>query len=516
MGIFTVGEFVADLFVFWWVVWSFLYNSIVRRISLANVSNFTNSRLPFYYEFKALFVLWLILPQTRGSNYLYRHLIHPLLTRHESKIDASLQNVQEQAKRTSVEFGKKALLAARQAVLTGLAKAPLLLNDAMAIQQGNNSDTVTSNSGKIQEVFDEPLPRPPRVSISPSPSISPSAQLPNISTNSSNTRIMDDLFTSALFSPSSYPEKSRQVDRIRDRKERLKKMLQDLEDQELRSMSATAAAYSTMMDASSHTTTSHQAPSSSTSSWSSGLKSTIVSVATVGASGASKLAGYMNTKITSSETSPSSSSKSGIQPSTAQSTTSKSSIPTYTSPTKRTIDTSTSTSSTTTKPTRTRFGTANSSLSPQSSTPTSASSSSSDLPYLPGDYSRSIGLRHISEDSINDYRTYDHETDDTIPDATRLDWIREEIDDGDDDLGLGNVESDDVMASAVIVDGVVDESSFMKKKSKKRKSKRNSKRRSNAGGVGGSSSESLNTNGSGSGNLSVEDVSGRGLAVGSI
>eukprot|EP00128_Syssomonas_multiformis_P011815 Colp12_sorted_trinity150504_noHs@7458 len=35
------------------------------------------SWFPFYYEFKLFFVLWLIMPQTRGAYYLYRQFVHP-------------------------------------------------------------------------------------------------------------------------------------------------------------------------------------------------------------------------------------------------------------------------------------------------------------------------------------------------------------------------------------------------------------------------------------------------------
>lgn len=41
-------------------------------------------RLPFYYELKIVFVLWLLSPTTKGSSILYRKLIHPQLARRES------------------------------------------------------------------------------------------------------------------------------------------------------------------------------------------------------------------------------------------------------------------------------------------------------------------------------------------------------------------------------------------------------------------------------------------------
>lgn len=41
-------------------------------------------RFPFYYEFKIVFVLWLLSPATKGSSVLYRKFVHPQLTKREA------------------------------------------------------------------------------------------------------------------------------------------------------------------------------------------------------------------------------------------------------------------------------------------------------------------------------------------------------------------------------------------------------------------------------------------------
>jgi len=41
-------------------------------------------RIPFYYEMKILFMLWLLSPTTKGSSIIYRKLVHPQLNRRES------------------------------------------------------------------------------------------------------------------------------------------------------------------------------------------------------------------------------------------------------------------------------------------------------------------------------------------------------------------------------------------------------------------------------------------------
>lgn len=50
----------------------------VFTVSLPSVA-----RMPFYYELKILFVLWLLSPATKGSSLLYRRFVHPQLVQRE-------------------------------------------------------------------------------------------------------------------------------------------------------------------------------------------------------------------------------------------------------------------------------------------------------------------------------------------------------------------------------------------------------------------------------------------------
>ena len=43
--------------------------------------------IPFYYEFKCIFLLWLVLPQTKGAAYLFQHFICPFMKTYASHID---------------------------------------------------------------------------------------------------------------------------------------------------------------------------------------------------------------------------------------------------------------------------------------------------------------------------------------------------------------------------------------------------------------------------------------------
>ncbi|KAF9124635.1 receptor accessory protein 4 [Mortierella sp. 14UC] len=84
MGMFSVAEFVLDIFVFW---------------------------LPFYYEIKMLFVLWMILPQTQGSIYIYQAIVDPYLSKHEKEIDLALKDMKNKAMAMGMQYLKQAIQA---------------------------------------------------------------------------------------------------------------------------------------------------------------------------------------------------------------------------------------------------------------------------------------------------------------------------------------------------------------------------------------------------------------------
>ncbi|KAF9579129.1 receptor accessory protein 4 [Lunasporangiospora selenospora] len=81
MGLFTAAEFVLDMFIFW---------------------------LPFYYEIKMLVVLWMMLPQTQGSIFLYESFVEPYLLKHEDEIDQALKDAQKQAMAAGMKYVKQA------------------------------------------------------------------------------------------------------------------------------------------------------------------------------------------------------------------------------------------------------------------------------------------------------------------------------------------------------------------------------------------------------------------------
>ncbi|KAG0227456.1 hypothetical protein BGW41_003815 [Actinomortierella wolfii] len=96
LGMYTMVEYVADMVVFW---------------------------LPFYYDIKILFILWMMLPQTQGSLYIYQVFVEPYLASHEQDIDKTLQDAQRQARAMGLEYIKRGIAALQKAVIDIVSKA---------------------------------------------------------------------------------------------------------------------------------------------------------------------------------------------------------------------------------------------------------------------------------------------------------------------------------------------------------------------------------------------------------
>merc|ERR1712151_719568 len=74
----------------YWVVYAFF--SIIEVFV-----DFLLYWIPFYYAFKMAFLLWAMLPQTKGAKYLYDSFLKDFLKKNESKIDKALLNAKKSA-----------------------------------------------------------------------------------------------------------------------------------------------------------------------------------------------------------------------------------------------------------------------------------------------------------------------------------------------------------------------------------------------------------------------------------
>mmetsp|Transcript_10634 Transcript_10634/g.15561 ORF Transcript_10634/g.15561 Transcript_10634/m.15561 type:complete len:200 (-) Transcript_10634:381-980(-) len=81
----------------YWVVYSFF--SIIEVFV-----DFLLYWIPFYYAFKLAFLLWAMLPQTKGAKFLYDSFLKDFLKKNESKIDAALNDAKKTATNVATEM----------------------------------------------------------------------------------------------------------------------------------------------------------------------------------------------------------------------------------------------------------------------------------------------------------------------------------------------------------------------------------------------------------------------------
>ncbi|KAG1737551.1 TB2/DP1, HVA22 family-domain-containing protein [Suillus paluster] len=70
--------------------WLMYWSVLGCIVGVEYLAEWLVSWIPFYYLIKTLFLLYLALPQTRGSSYLYINHLQPFFHTHESQIDATL------------------------------------------------------------------------------------------------------------------------------------------------------------------------------------------------------------------------------------------------------------------------------------------------------------------------------------------------------------------------------------------------------------------------------------------
>ncbi|KAK7018664.1 hypothetical protein VNI00_018350 [Paramarasmius palmivorus] len=73
--------------------WLMYWSVLGTLLSVEYFAEWIVSWLPFYYLFKTLFLLYLALPQTQGSTYIYLAHLAPFLHDHEDEIDRSMGKV---------------------------------------------------------------------------------------------------------------------------------------------------------------------------------------------------------------------------------------------------------------------------------------------------------------------------------------------------------------------------------------------------------------------------------------
>ncbi|XP_048360675.1 receptor expression-enhancing protein 5 [Sphaerodactylus townsendi] len=80
-GIFSIGEFFADIFLSWF---------------------------PFYYMMKCGFLIWCMAPSpSNGAEFLYHRIIRPIFLKHEKKLDGVVKDLKDKASDTADTITKE-------------------------------------------------------------------------------------------------------------------------------------------------------------------------------------------------------------------------------------------------------------------------------------------------------------------------------------------------------------------------------------------------------------------------
>lgn len=101
---------------------------------------FLSFLVPFYYELKILFVMWLISPYTKGASLLYRKFIHPTLTRHENDIDEYLDRAKSNSYTTLLKLGNQGIVYARDVVATAAVKGVSHIHKSYSMSDVSNTE----------------------------------------------------------------------------------------------------------------------------------------------------------------------------------------------------------------------------------------------------------------------------------------------------------------------------------------------------------------------------------------
>ncbi|KAK3094964.1 hypothetical protein FSP39_008417 [Pinctada imbricata] len=104
------------------------------------------SWLPFYYEVKIIFVIWMLSPITRGSSFLYKKFVHPHLLKREKEIDEYIAQYSKKGYSTLMQLGTKGLSYATNVVVNTAIKGQTSLADHIRKSYSTNDLRVPDDS----------------------------------------------------------------------------------------------------------------------------------------------------------------------------------------------------------------------------------------------------------------------------------------------------------------------------------------------------------------------------------
>ncbi|KII93764.1 hypothetical protein PLICRDRAFT_58830, partial [Plicaturopsis crispa FD-325 SS-3] len=100
--------------------WAMYWSVIGAYVAFQYTVEWLFNWFPFYVEAKTVFLLFLSLPQTQGSTFVYKSYLQPFFTKNEAELDAGIVSAQK----NTVTFVQTRLSALFDIVLSLLSKQP--------------------------------------------------------------------------------------------------------------------------------------------------------------------------------------------------------------------------------------------------------------------------------------------------------------------------------------------------------------------------------------------------------
>jgi len=120
---------------------------------LESFTDLTLFWIPFYYELKLLFILWLVFAPTRGSSVIFRKLLYPQLLKREKAIDDYVQRIKDHGYAALIALGARGFTFATNMILSTAVKGQAKLADRL--QRSYSLNDISSGSNIHRDVTDD-------------------------------------------------------------------------------------------------------------------------------------------------------------------------------------------------------------------------------------------------------------------------------------------------------------------------------------------------------------------------
>jgi len=139
----NVKEYVK--WMMYWIVYAFF-------LTAETVADIFVSWIPFYYEIKIVFLLWMLSPATKGSSIVYRKLLHPQLSKREKDIDSCIDKASLQGYSSLRLLVSRAFTLTADVVLAGAVVGQAKLSDHLS--KSRSVDSIDSlNAAKRDAIL---------------------------------------------------------------------------------------------------------------------------------------------------------------------------------------------------------------------------------------------------------------------------------------------------------------------------------------------------------------------------